>query len=143
MKNRNRGGRIDGCGREWCAGFANAHESFKSLGFIVGLYPGADIKRIAFPDRALEDSLVGNQDIRAACGENAAHLDERQKWIQRNGDAASPNDSQKPMKASPVVAAVNRDGLARLKRNRSTQESIDRLDICVQIGKTIMTVIPD
>ena len=76
MKDRDRCGRIDSCRWKRRPSIANAHESFKSLGFIVGLYPGADIERIAVSDRALEDSLVGHQNIRPAFCQNAAHLDE-------------------------------------------------------------------
>ena len=45
---------------------------------IVSLDPGADVERLAVTDVALEDGSVGDQNLGAAVGEDAAHFGERE-----------------------------------------------------------------
>ena len=117
MKYRNGRGRIDGGRRKRRPGVAKAHKSIERFCLNVGLYPGAHIQRLAVCDVALKNSLVGNQNISAAIGQDAAHFGERKKRIQRNRDSTGADDRQEPMKTVPVVGAINGDRLAGAERD--------------------------
>ena len=126
---------IDGCG-------GTAHRSRQTRRnpssvsvLVVRLYPDAYIQGLAIPDVALEDRFVGNQNLGAAIGENAAHLGKREHAVQRHRDAAGANDGKKPMEALPIVGAIDGDGLAGRSPIGLAQKRIDGADFSVQFGK--------
>ena len=106
----------------------SAHKSVERFGLIVRLDPGAHIERAAVYDVALEDRFVGDQDLRAAVGKDAAHFAERELRVQRNGDAAGADDGQEPVKAVAVVGAIDRDRLAGAQADGAAKKGIDRAD---------------
>jgi len=92
--------RIDDHRRErrsavWFAAGA-AQESIQCLRLLlpIRLDPDPHIERIPLSNIAFEHRFVGDQDIRAAVGQNAAHFSQCQHRVQRNRDAPGANDRQ-------------------------------------------------
>jgi hypothetical protein len=122
MKYRNCSGRIDGGGRKRRPGVAKRTNP-SSVSVSSSL-----VSRCAHaaPRSAMvrsKDRLVGDQDLRAAIGQDAAHFGEREQRVQRNRDASGADDRQEPMKALPVVGAINGDGLAGTERDRRRRKA--------------------
>jgi hypothetical protein len=147
MKHRHRGAGIERYRWEWRTGISvdagAAQESIQRLRLLICLDPGADIKRLAVYDITLENGLVGYQNIRAAIRKYAPNLSERQHRIQRNRDATSPDDCQEPVKAPPVIGAINRDLLAGLERNGTPEKGIDGADLGVHLGEGMKSFVLD
>src|SRR5579863_3105900 len=95
----------------------SAQKSVESGLFLVGLYPNAYAKRLAAADAAVENGFVCDQNLCAAIGKNAAHFDQRELRVEGNRDAAGANNGKEPVKASPIIGAINRYRLARAKRD--------------------------
>ena len=129
-------GGIDGRGREGRAGIGDAEEAVESIGLVVGLNPGADGKRVAVENIATEDGLVGDQDVGAAVGQDAADLGEREHGVERDGDAAGADDGEEPMEVLGVVGAIDGDGLAGLEVDRAAKKRVEAADLGVQFGQT-------
>ena len=92
---------------------------------------------------AFEDRSVCDQDLSAAVGEDAAHFGEGELRVQRNRNASGADDGEEPMKALPVVAAIDGDGLARPQTDAVTQKGIHSADFGVQFRETKGPVLAD
>ncbi len=101
------------------------------------------MERLTVADVAFEDSFVGDQDLGAAVGEDAADLGEGELRVQRDRDAAGADDGQEPVEAISIVAAVDGDGLARAQGDGTAKKCILGADIGMQFGEAVGAVFVD
>ena len=145
MEDRNGSGGIDGYRRKRCPALGIAaggtRKSIQRLSLIIGLDPGAHIQRGAAADAAFKNRFVGHQYLGAALGQDAAHFAQGELGVQRHRDSARADDPEEPMKAAPVVRAINGDELAGTERDRPAEKGIDAADVGVQLGKMKCSVV--